>query len=74
MLGDIEDEATACDAENVVLSSEVFFSLTRYQIVQLKQLLNSHVVKVYTYLRRQDEFFTPSSCSMSNSLQCASAV
>ena len=57
LLGDIVNEANFHGVENIILSSEVFFSLSTDQIYQLKSLLVNHEVIVYAYLRRQDEFF-----------------
>ena len=56
IVGGILNEARDHGADRVILSSEVFFSFGRSQILRLSRLLSDHAVKIIIYLRRQDEF------------------
>lgn len=52
----ILQESNARGANNILLSSEVFFSLTPVEIQKLAALLSGYEVKIVCYLRRQDRF------------------
>ncbi len=52
----ILQESNAQGAKNILLSSEVFFSLTPVEIQKLAALLSGYDVKIVCYLRRQDRF------------------
>jgi len=56
IVSEIETEATAKNAKNVVISSEVFFSLQESHIKSFAQCLSGQDVRIVCYLRRQDEF------------------
>ena len=56
ILESIVDEASTRNKDNVVISSEVFFSLTENHIRRFSKILSGHDVRIICYLRRQDEF------------------
>ena len=56
IVSNIIDEAEAAGVDNVILSSEVFFSLTEAQVHRLANLFEGHDVRIVAYFRRQDQF------------------
>ena len=56
LIDEIIDEANSNNVENVLLSSEVFFSLQEKDIHRFSELLVDQNVKILCYVRRQDQF------------------
>jgi SAM-dependent methyltransferase len=56
VFGEIFEEARQAGARAIILSSEVFCSISRYRISRLAEMLAGHEVRVVAYLRRQDEY------------------
>ena len=54
---DLNKEISKSKLKNIVISSEIFATLNKEQIDQLKKELSDYNVKIYLYLRRQDELF-----------------
>lgn len=54
---DLYDEIKKSKLNNIILSSEIFALFNKKQIETLKEKLLNYDVKIYLYLRRQDEFF-----------------
>lgn len=56
LVSEIIKEAQSKNAENIIISSEVFFSLQKDHIHSFSKLFEGHDVRIVCYLRRQDQF------------------
>lgn len=54
---DLHKEIKKSKHQDVIISSEIFATLNAKQIESLKERLSSYDVKIYVYLRRQEELF-----------------